>query len=195
MILFFEILYFELAMEKSKDYKDKIDDTIKGKINEYYKNKSGQLLTKERLSNTIIKFLLNIKMNENNGKTGLIEMNDNLFDYLNNQYLWSNDFCQDSRFTKECGEYKELNILVKNAYDFYCDISVDSKAKFDKEKNEILDKIRIAETEKIKKEKEKEREKEIKKVIEKESETDGDSQENNFGGDPDEADMGDLDAY
>ncbi len=195
MILFFEILYFELAMEKSKDYKDKIDDTIKGKINECYKNKNSQLLTKERLSNTIIKFLLNIKMNENNGKTGLIEMNDNLFDYLNNQYLWSNDIYQDSRFNKECGEYKELYILVKNVYDFYCEISIDSKEKFDKEKNAILDKIRIAETEKIKKEKEKEREKEIKKVIEKENETVGNSQENNGGEDFDEADMDDLDAF
>ena len=134
-------------------------------------------------------------MNENNGKTGLIEMNDNLFDYLNNQYLWSNDIYQDSRFTKECGEYKKLNILVKNAYDFYCDISFDSKAKFDKEKNEILDKIRIAETEKIKKEKEKEREKEIKKIIEKESETNVDSQENHVGGDLDEDDMDGLDAF
>ena len=195
LILFFEILYFELAMEKSEDYKDKIDDTIKGKISEYYKNKNGQLLTKERLSNTIVKFLLNIEMNENNGKTGLIEMNDNLFDYLNNQYLWSNDIYQDNRFTKECEEYKELNILVKNAYDFYCDISFDGKAKFDKEKNAILDKIRIVEIEKIKKEKEKEREKEIKKIIEKENETVGESQENNVIEDLDDADMDDLDAF
>ena len=46
-----------------------------------------------------------------------------------------------------------------------------------------------------KKEKEKEREKEIKKVIEKENETVGNSQENNGGEDFDEADMDDLDAF
>jgi hypothetical protein len=183
-------------MEKSDEYKVKMEDEIKTRFDEYYKEKSGQLLTKEKLSITIIKLLLNVKMNKQNGKTVLIEKEDNIFDYLNNKYLWSNEIYTDSRFSKECEEYKKLDIKVKNAYDFYSYISTDYKDKFDKEKNGILDKIRKDENEKKIKEKEAETEKMKKKIEEEINETNGDNQENETAAvDINEDDMDDLDAY
>ena len=196
LIIYFENLYFELAMEKSDEYKVKMEDEIKTRFDEYYKEKSGQLLTKEKLSNTIIKLLLNVKMNKQNGKTVLIENEENLFDYLNNKYLWSNEIYTDNKFSKECEEYKKLDIKVKNAYDFYSYISTDYKDKFDKEKNGILDKIRKDENEKKIKEKEAETENMKKKIEEEINATNGDNQENETTAvDVNDDDMDDLDAY
>lgn len=38
---------------------------------------------------------------------------------------------------------KKLNIKIRNAYDFYSCISVENKDKFEREKSEILEKIKI----------------------------------------------------
>ena len=55
-------------------------------------------------------------------------------------------------------DYKNLNINVDNAYDFYNIISEDTKNRFESEKNEILNKIKYEKQEEIK---------EIKKINEK----------------------------
>ena len=186
LIIYFQNLYFELAMENSNDFKVVMDEETKDKINNYYNQNSGQWLTKEKISEAIIKFLLNVKLHEKNGKSGLIEMNDNLFDYLNNKYSWKNEVYTNNLFTKECVEYKNLGILVKNAYDFYKFISFERISKLDKENQEILDKIRIAENERRKKE-------EDEKILQEKIKIDNeDVNEENLGGDIDENDMGDL---
>ena len=76
-------------------------------------------------------------------------MNDNIFDYLSNKFLWNNEIYTDNRFIKECEEYKYLGIYVKNIYDFYNYIANDFKDKFEKEKKEIIEKIRADENEKL----------------------------------------------
>jgi len=190
LIIFFQNLYFELAMENSNDFKVVMDEETKERINNYYNQSSGQWLTKEKISETIMKFLLIVKIHEKNGKNGLVEMDDNLFDYLNNIYLWKNDVYTNVLFTKECVEYKNLGILVKNAYDFYKLISFERISKLEKENKEILDKIRIAENEKIKKEKNEKIEEEKKKIDNEE-----DNEVENLGGDIDDEDLGDLDEY
>ena len=60
-------------------------------------------------------------------------------------------------------EYKKLGINVKYSYKLYKKISVKSKEKFEKEKNDILDIIKKEEDEQLRKEKEKKREEEGKK--------------------------------
>ena len=183
---YFENLYFELAMENTKNYKEKYENI--DKFEEYYKNKPGQLLTKEKLSCTIIKFLLIIIINENNEIP--INMEENLFNYLNNKYLWNNDIYIDNRFSDTCKEYYDLNIKVKNAYDFYSHISIDYKSKFEKEKNKIVDKIRIAKKEEEKKKKDAETEEKRMMLENKNEEAE---KETNDGND-DDNDEGDDDA-
>ena len=150
LIIFFENLYFELAIEKNNQYKEQLDQDTKDKIDKYYKEKNGQLITKEKLSLIIVKFIINII---NNG-TEIIKLNDNLFDCLNNRFLWKNETYLDKRFTKELGEYKDLNIYVKNSYDFYCEICSDYRDKFKNENQEILAKIKDEENDKKLKDKE-----------------------------------------
>jgi len=146
LISFLENLYFELAMEKRTEFREKMDESTKNKIDEYYREKSGQFITKEKLSNALIKFLLIVAMNQKDNAE-LIDINDNLFDYLNYKFLWNNNISNDSRF-KECDEYKNLGIYLKNAYDFYSYISNESKIEFEKEKGEIKEKIKIEENNK-----------------------------------------------
>ena len=191
LIIYFENLYFELAMEKEEIYKEKLDEDTKNKFDKYYNNKNGHLLSKEKLSITIIKFLLNVLMNHKNEKSELIEKEDNLFGYLSYKFLWNKEIYSDNRFTEECKEFKNLGIYIKNSYDFNSYISMESKNKFNKEKKEILDKIRLEEIEKIKKEKAKEEEE---KKIEKINEKNGDNHKNNYI-EIDEDDMDDLDNY
>ena len=94
-------------------------------------------------------------MNNKNDKRGLVDVHDNLFEYLNNKYLWNDEIFNDNRFTKEFEEYKNLDIKIKNVYDFYSYISNDSKIRFEKEKKEIIEKLRSDEREKALKEKQK----------------------------------------
>ena len=58
-------------------------------------------------------------MNQKYEKSGSIELDDNLFEYLNNKYLWNNAIIKDDKFAGECEQYKKLFIYIKNAYDFY----------------------------------------------------------------------------
>ena len=184
-IIYLENLYFELAMEKEEIYKEKIDEETKNKIDKYYNDKSEQLISKEKLSLTIIKFLLNILMYQKNGKCELIDKEDNLFEYLSNKFLWNHEIYSDKRFNEECKEYKNLSIFVKNAYNFYSYISIKCKDKFDKEKKETLDKIKMDEEEKLRKEKEKE----------EGTEEEGKKIENNQENYTIDFDEGDLDGY
>ena len=78
--------------------------------------------------NPIMRYLLNIEMNH---KTGLIDLNDYLFEYLKNNFLWKYETFKDSQFIKECKEFKNFGIIVKNTYDFYCYISNNNKQKFE----------------------------------------------------------------
>ena len=188
---YLEMLYFELAMKDTSEFKEKLNDEIKERINKYYSGKTGELITKGTLSNIIIKFILNIKMSQ---KIEVIQMDDNLFFYLNNKYLWTEDIYQDKRFSKECEDYINLNILVKNAYDFYSTISFDSKAMFEKDNDEILKKIKTAEEEKARKDKEIKRENE-RKIIEQINNTQEEDTPKQENVDIDEDDLDDLDNY
>ena len=127
-------------------------------------------------------------------KIEVIQMDDNLFSYLNNKYLWTEDIYQDERFSKECEDYINLNILVKNAYDFYSTISFDSKAMFEKDNDEILKKIKTAEEEKARKDKEIKRENE-RKIIEQINNTQEEDTPKQENVDIDEDDLDDLDDY
>ena len=81
-------------------------------------------------------------MNQKDEKSGLIELEDNLFEYLNNKFLWNNETIKDDRFTKECEQYKKLQIYIKNVYDFYGSISTKFQEEFEAENKEILDEIK-----------------------------------------------------
>ena len=153
LMLYLETLYFELAMKEKEEYNEKINNETKSQIDKYYTDKNRLLITKDILSITIIRFLINIEINKKNDKTGSIDFNDNLFDYLNIKYLWNNEIFNNIRFIQEYEELKNLGIYVKNIYDFYSYISIDTKSNFEKEKKEILGKIRIDENEKLIKEK------------------------------------------
>ena len=133
-------------------------------------------------------------MNKKSGKIGSIDIKENLFDYLNKKFLWNKTIYEDGRFVKECEEYKNLIIRLKNAYDFYSYISNDFKEKFEKEKKEILDKIRIEEENKLKKDKENKREEERKK-IEEGTIDESQAQQADEGFDVDVDDLDDLDAF
>ena len=85
LMIYLEKLYFELAIEnKGGEYKEKLDNTTKEKIDKYYEGKSGQLITKDKLSLIIIRFILNDLINQRNDRTKnrLFEMDDDLFDIL-----------------------------------------------------------------------------------------------------------------
>ena len=152
-MLYLETLYFELAMKEKEEYNEKINNETKSQIDKYYTDKNRLLITKDILSITIIRFLINIEINKKNDKTESIDFNDNLFDYLNIKYLWNNEIFNNIRFIQEYEELKNLGIYVKNINDFYSYISIDTKSNIEKEKIEILGKIRIDENEKLIKEK------------------------------------------
>ena len=172
LMKYLEKLYFELAIEKKGgEYKEKLDDKIKEIIDKYYKDKSGQLITKDKLSLTIIRFLLNDLMNQRNDKTKnrLFEMDDKLFDILSNKILWDEAVYRDSRFLVEIEEYKNFCICVKNIYDFYKYIATKSINDFEEETKGILGKINNEEKEKLIQAKNEERDKkkeEIDKLVE-----------------------------
>ena len=173
LMIYLEKLYFELAIQKEGgDFKVSLADTTKEKIENYYKDKKGQLITKDKLSLTIIRFILNDLMiqKKNNNKNRLYEMDDNLFDLLESPFLWEKNVIEDSRFTDEMGEYKKLGICVKNIYDFYRSIANDNIKKFEEEISDILSKINNDEKEKKIEKRQEERNKKI-EAIEKEKET------------------------
>ena len=148
LIIYLEQLYFELAMKNKKEYKEKLEEDTKNKIDVYFREKI-QFITKVKLSPSIIKFLLNIIMNQKNNKNDIIDNNDNLFEYLNNRFLWDNETLSDNRFTKEMEELKNLNIYIKNAYEFYTYIANEFKDNLEHEKSDILEKIKRDEEQKI----------------------------------------------
>ena len=103
-MIYLEMLYFELAIEnKGGEYKVKLDSNTKEKIDEYYEGKSGQLITKDKLSLTIIRFILNDLMKQRNYKTKdrLFEMDDKLFDILASKSLWEESVYKESKFFKK----------------------------------------------------------------------------------------------
>ena len=189
LIKFFEQLYFDIAMEKVNELKEKMDEETKNKINNYYKKKNGQFITKEELSIAIIKFLLNVVINQRD-IAELIDINDNLFEYLNNKFLWNVEISTDNRFTKEMEEYKRLGIFVKNSYDFYCYISNDIKNKLEKEKIKIKDIIKTEEEKKLNEETQKQLEEKEKILAELNNQNQEEDQANNFG-DTTDMDIGD----
>ena len=166
LTIYLEKLYFELAIDrKGGEYKVKLDDSTKEKIQKYYEDKTGQLITKDKLSITIIRFILNDLMNQNNdkAKNRLFESDDNLFDILANKFLWEKSVVEDSKFAGEIEEYKKLGIYVKNTYDFYMYIAVESINKFENEVKEILGKIKVKKNQKSKTKKKKKEKKKKKK--------------------------------
>jgi len=196
LIIYLEKLYFDLIVKNEdihKEYKEEIDEETKNKIDEYFTNKIEPLINKDKLSLTIMKFLINVFENKKNEETDIIDKNDNLFDYLNNKFLWDNKICKDEEFNKECEEYKKLGINVKYSYELYKKISFKSKEKFEKEKNDILDKIKKEEDEQLRKEKEKKREEEGKKI--EEQKAINENKEEAEAVDIDEGDLDDLDAF
>ena len=85
----------------------------------------------------IIRFLLNVEMNQKNDIIGLIEMNDHLFNYLN------------KRLIKESEPFDKLDIYVRNSYDFYQYVSGDINIKFEEERKKLLERIKNEEKEKL----------------------------------------------
>ena len=172
LMKYLERLYFELAMEKKgTEYKEKLNDNTKEMIDKYYKDKSGQLITKDKLSLTIIRFLLIDLMNQRNEKTKnrLFEKDDKLFDILSNKILWDEAIYKDDKFLVEIEEYKNLGISFQNTYDFYKYIATKSINDLEEEKKSILGKINNEEKEKLIRAKNEERDKK-KEEIEKLSE-------------------------
>ena len=145
LVIYFENLYFETVLREKKEYKEKINEEIKKKIDEYYTDKNKFLITKEKLSFIIIRFLIYIEIAKNRYKNILINLNDNIFDYLSLGFFWDNKIIKNPIFIQECEEYKNFDINIKNAYDLYCFITKDTKRKFDLEKKELIEKIKIEE--------------------------------------------------
>ena len=145
IVVFLENLYFEMAMREKKEYKEKIGEEIKNKLDDYYANKKGIINTKNKLAINIIRFLLNIEIAKKNSKTFFVDFEDNIFDYLCHNFFWNNNIFNDPVFSQEVQEYKDLEICIKNAYDLYCYISKEEKRKFEKEINELKEKIKIEE--------------------------------------------------
>ena len=151
--------------KKGGEFKEKLDEKTKEKIDEYYKNKLGQLITKDKLSATIIRFILNDLMNQRNDQTKnrLFEINDNLFDIFSNKFLWEESIYKNDKFIREIEKYRKLGISVKTNYDFYKYIVTNNFKEFEEEIKGILEKINneekaklaeIKREERIKKEKE-----------------------------------------
>jgi hypothetical protein len=82
--------------KKGGEFKEKLDEKTKEKIDEYYKNKLGQLITKDKLSATIISFILNDLINQT--KNRLFEINVNLFDIFSNKFLWEESIYKNDKF-------------------------------------------------------------------------------------------------
>ena len=172
LIIYIECLYFELAMkERKEEYNVQLDEKTKNKIDDYYnEKKSCQLITKDKLSLTIIRFLLNIEMKRKANKEELFKVSDdNLFDYISNKLFWEKEIYNDNRFNQEIKEYKNFNIYIKNVYDFYSSIAFDSKNKFEKSKEEILVKINFEENKKKEEQKQREKEEINKEILKNES--------------------------
>ena len=173
LMIYLEKLYFKLAIEEKQKYNEKIDEKTRNKMDEYNKNKSGQLIRKDALSLTIIRFLLNVLMNQNkpdDSEENLgIDLSNNLLDYLSNQYLWDDDIYSNEKFLKEIEEYKNLNIYVKNAYDFYNCIS---SKDFENEINDILSDINSEQKDNSRKEIQKKIEEAEKKIKESDAKND-----------------------
>ena len=127
-------------MKEREEYQEKLKEETKNKIDEFY-NRNEILITKKDLSFSIIKFLLNVEINKKNDINELIEINGNIFDYLNNQFLWNNEIYNDIRFIKEYENLNNFGIKVRNIYDFYNYISIEYITLFEKEKEELLGKI------------------------------------------------------
>ena len=143
LMIFLEKFYFESAMEESKEfYNEKLSEDIKNNIKDYINNKN-LLLSKDKISLNIIRFLLCLEKNRNNGKIEIIKDNDNLFEYLSNEYFWEKKIIEDERFEHEIGEYKNFNINIKNISDFYNIISVEYKKDFEKETKNLYEKINL----------------------------------------------------
>ena len=145
IVVYLENLYFEMAMREKKEYKEKIGEEIKNKLDDYYANKKGIINTKNKLAVNIIRFLLNIEIAKKNSKTFFVDFEDNIFDYLCHNFFWNNNIFNDPVFSQEVQEFKDLEICIKNAYDLYCYISKEEKRKFEKEINELKEKIKIEE--------------------------------------------------
>ena len=164
LMIFLEKLYFEMAIKEiGGEYKVKLEEDTKKIIDKYYEEKSGQLITKDKLSITIMRFILNDLMNQRNEKTKnrSFEMKDNLFEILANKSLWEESTYKDNKFLVEIEEYKELRVLVENSFDFYMYISTKSIKDFEEEIKGIVVKI-----ESEKKAKEIEIKKEERKILE-----------------------------
>ena len=165
LTIYFERLYFELAIKKKGDnFKQILNDKIKEDIKNYYKEGGGLFLTKKELSIPIIRFILIDIMSQTLNKARLFEINDNLFDLLSSKYLWEESFTKDNKFTKEIEEYKKLGVLVSNTYDFYKYIATDSIKQFEEEIQDILKKINNEEKSKLVEERLKEREEKRKEI-------------------------------
>ena len=145
LLVYLENLYFEIAMRDKKEYREKIGEEIKNKLEDYYVNKKDVIITKDKLSENIIRFLLNIEIAKNNSQYFFIDLKDNIFDYLGHKFLWNNNIINNPIFSQEVQKYKELEISIKSAYDLYYNISKENKRNFEKEIRELKEKIKIEE--------------------------------------------------
>ena len=121
--------------KKGGEFKEKLNEKTKEKIDENYKNKTGQFITKDKLSAIIIRFILNDLINQRNeqAKNRLLEMNDNLFDIFSNKFLWVESIYKNDKFIGEIEKYRKLGISVKTNYDFYKYIVTNNFKEFEEE--------------------------------------------------------------
>ena len=155
--------------KKGGEFKEKLNEKTKEKIDEYYKNKLGQLIIEDKASATIISFILNDLMNQRNDQTKnrLYEINDNLFDIFSNKFLWEESIYKNDKFIREIEKYIKLGISVKTSYDFYKYIVTNNFKEFEEEIKGILEKINNEEKAKlveIKREERIKKEKELEKL-------------------------------
>ena len=155
--------------KKGGEFKEKLNEKTKEKIDEYYKNKLGQLIIEDKASATIISFILNDLINQRNDQTKnrLYEINDNLFDIFSNKFLWEESIYKNDKFIREIEKYIKLGISVKTSYDFYKYIVTNNFKEFEEEIKGILEKINNEEKAKlveIKREERIKKEKELEKL-------------------------------
>ena len=72
-------------------------------------------------------------MHEFTDKLKSANFDGNLFDYLNNKYLWDSKMFKDTKFSDEIIQFQKYGIKVKEAYTLYKYLGEEDSVKFKKE--------------------------------------------------------------
>ena len=116
------------------------DEEIKNKIKDHF-NRKDLLISKNNLCSAIRRLIINTIMHEFTDGLKSANFDGNLFDYLNNKYLWDSKIYLDKKFRDEIIQFKKYGIKVKEAYTLYHYLGEEDGVKFKKEIDNFVDEI------------------------------------------------------